>query len=94
MKSFRPKDEDDRDNKGWGDFRGQKRSNETHESKTDPEAKLMRQRARPLEPIVVTTLATSSRARGRAASHRTSRNTRTNVVDPRSTGARRVTGAT
>jgi transposase len=41
-KSFRPKDSDDDDRNGWGDFRGQKRSNETHESKTDPEAKLMR----------------------------------------------------
>jgi transposase len=44
MKSFRPKDEDDddRDSNGWSDFRGQKRKNDTHESKTDPEAKLMR----------------------------------------------------
>lgn len=43
MKSFRPKDEDDdRDGNGWSDFKGKKRSNETHESKTDPEAKLMR----------------------------------------------------
>jgi transposase len=45
MKSFRPKDEkkdDDNDGNGWGDFRGTKRSNETHESKTDPDAKLMR----------------------------------------------------
>jgi IS5 family transposase len=42
MKSFRPKGENDDDNNGWGDFRGQKRSNDTHESKTDPEAKLMR----------------------------------------------------
>jgi IS5 family transposase len=42
MKSFRPKDDDDNDNNGWGDFRGQKRSNETHASKTDPESKLMR----------------------------------------------------
>ena len=43
MKSFRPKDEDDgKDGNGWADFRGTKRSNETHESKTDPEAKLMR----------------------------------------------------
>lgn len=45
MKSFRPKDEDDDDRgdgNGWGDFRGEKRSNETHESKTDPEARLMR----------------------------------------------------
>jgi transposase len=45
MKSFRPKDEDDDDRgdgNGWGDFRGQKRSNETHESKTDPESRLAR----------------------------------------------------
>jgi hypothetical protein len=44
MKSFRPKDEDDDDNdsNGWADFKGTKRSNETHESKTDPEAKLKR----------------------------------------------------
>jgi transposase len=42
MKSFRPKDDNDGDSNGWGDFRGQKRSNETHQSKTDPEAKLMR----------------------------------------------------
>jgi transposase len=41
-KSFRPKDDDDDDRNGWGDFRGKKRSNETHESKTDPEAKLAR----------------------------------------------------
>jgi transposase len=42
MKSFRPKDDDDSDNNGWADFRGKKRSNETHASKTDPDAKLMR----------------------------------------------------
>lgn len=42
MKSFRPKDDTDSDNNGWADFRGKKRSNETHESKTDPEARLMR----------------------------------------------------
>jgi transposase len=44
LKSFRPKDEecDDHDNNGWGDFRGERRSNETHESKTDPGARLMR----------------------------------------------------
>lgn len=44
MKSFRPKDEsdDDNDRNGWSDFKGTKRSNKTHESKTDPEAKLMR----------------------------------------------------
>lgn len=42
MKSFRPKDDDDSDNNGWSDFKGDKRSNETHESKTDPDAKLFR----------------------------------------------------
>jgi transposase len=51
LKSFRPKNEDnDDDGKGppqdpgnrWVDFHGEKRSNETHQSKTDPEAKLMR----------------------------------------------------
>jgi transposase len=43
MKSFRPRhDDDDQDTNGWSDFKGKKRSNETHESKTDPEAKLMR----------------------------------------------------
>lgn len=38
-KSFRPKDGDDGDG---GDFHGEKRSNDTHESKTDPDARLMR----------------------------------------------------
>lgn len=43
LKSFRPKDDnDDGDNNGWADFKGEKRSNETHESKTDPEARLAR----------------------------------------------------
>jgi transposase len=53
LKSFRPKNEKtgkDDDGKGppndpgdrWVDFHGEKRCNETHESKTDPEAKLMR----------------------------------------------------
>lgn len=44
LKSFRPKDEEDgdSDNNGWGDFRGQRRSNDTHASKTDPESRLMR----------------------------------------------------
>ncbi len=42
MKSFRPKDDDDDDHNRWGDFRGTRRSNDTHESKTDPEARLMR----------------------------------------------------
>lgn len=42
MKSFRPKEQDDSDNNGWGDFKGERRSNDTHESKTDPEARLLR----------------------------------------------------
>jgi len=42
LKSFRPKDDNDSDNNGWADFRGKKRSNATHESKTDPDAKLIR----------------------------------------------------
>ena len=41
LKSFRRKDDDD-DNNRWGSFRGERRSNETHESKTDPESRLMR----------------------------------------------------
>lgn len=47
MKSFRPKDSDDDDSSGGGrnvqrNFRGQKRSNETHHSTTDGEARLFR----------------------------------------------------
>ena len=43
LKSFRPKNEPPGgDGNGWSDFRGSKRSNDTHESKTDPEAKLFR----------------------------------------------------
>ncbi len=49
MKSFRPKGEDTSDRPTDGDpgnptvdFRGEKRSNKTHESKTDPESRLMR----------------------------------------------------
>ncbi len=50
MKSFRPKDEDASDeppsggskNNRWADFRGTKRTNSTHASKTDPESRLMR----------------------------------------------------
>jgi transposase len=42
LKSFRPKDDDDQDNNGWGDFQGKQRKNDTHESKTDPGAKLWR----------------------------------------------------
>lgn len=46
MKSLRKKDgtppKDGDDGSGMADFRGEKRSNATHESATDPEAKLMR----------------------------------------------------
>lgn len=43
MKSFRPRDEPPGgDSNGWSDFRGSKRSNQTHASKTDPDAKLFR----------------------------------------------------
>ena len=44
MKSFRPKDEDDDegDSNGWADFKNKKRSNQTHRSRTDPEALLRR----------------------------------------------------
>jgi len=42
MKSFRPKDDDSGDNNGWADFRGTKRRNATHESKTDGDVRLMR----------------------------------------------------
>lgn len=45
MKSFRPKDDDSDDNNGFGDFKGTKRSNDTHESKTDPDAKLLKKGA-------------------------------------------------
>ncbi|CAN0622779.1 transposase [Burkholderia multivorans] len=43
-KSFMPKDSDDQDSDGGnaGDFKGEKRSNETHESRTDPDARLYR----------------------------------------------------
>jgi transposase len=45
LKSFRPKDEGGsgpKDSNGWGDFSGQKRSNDTHASRTDPQAKLLK----------------------------------------------------
>jgi transposase len=52
LKSFRPKGEDrsgdkDQGDPGnrWVDFHGEKRSNETHESKTDPESLLARKGA-------------------------------------------------
>ena len=43
LKSFRPKDDPPGgDGNSWGSFKGTKRSNETHESKTDPDARLSR----------------------------------------------------
>jgi transposase len=47
LKSFRPKDDEDPPAGGGGrnapaDFHGERRSNETHVSRTDPEARLMR----------------------------------------------------
>jgi transposase len=42
IKSFRPKEEEGYDSKGFPNFRGEKRRNDTHESKTDPDARLYR----------------------------------------------------
>lgn len=44
LKSFRSRDEGPKsgDGNGWSDFKGEKRSNETHGSRTDPESKLAR----------------------------------------------------
>jgi len=44
MKSFRPKDEQQGPGSGnaWMDFHGEKRSNDTHQSTTDAEAKLLK----------------------------------------------------
>jgi transposase len=43
MKSVKRKDDDTPHDSGqWADWHGEKRSNETHESKTDPEARLYR----------------------------------------------------
>jgi transposase len=46
LKSFKPKKDDGEggrgDGNGWADFKGEKRRNDTHESTTDPEAKLVR----------------------------------------------------
>jgi transposase len=45
MKSFRPRDEPPQGpgaGNPWQDFHGEKRSNQTHQSTTDPEAKLLR----------------------------------------------------
>lgn len=41
-KSFRPKGEKEGDSNGFADFKGTKRTNETHESRTDAEARLYR----------------------------------------------------
>src|SRR5205085_9341542 len=41
-KSFQPKDGSGNDDGGEGGFRGQTRRNDTHQSTTDPEAKLYR----------------------------------------------------
>ena len=41
MKSFRPKG-DSGDSNRWADFKGKKRANDTHESRTDPDARLIR----------------------------------------------------
>ncbi|MDY7096014.1 MAG: IS5 family transposase [Acidobacteriota bacterium] len=41
-KSFRPKDEDSPPPDGGANFRGQKRTNDTHQSTTDPQARLLR----------------------------------------------------
>jgi len=44
MKSFQPKDDQQGpgSGNGWKDFHGEKRSNKTHQSTTDPEAKLLK----------------------------------------------------
>jgi hypothetical protein len=42
QKGFRRKDGNDSDNGSGSDFRGEKRSNETHQSTTDPNARLYR----------------------------------------------------
>ena len=63
MKSFRPRDgSDDPPPCGGGrnreaDFHGQKRSNETHASTTDPEARLYRSTAELVSPIAEATTA-------------------------------------
>lgn len=41
-KSFKPKDSDPGDSNGWSEFKGDKRSNDTHESTTDPDSRLAR----------------------------------------------------
>lgn len=47
MKSFRRKDDESGPGagNGWADFKGQKRGNDTHQSRSDPEAKLLKKAA-------------------------------------------------
>jgi transposase len=45
QKSFRRKDDDEADSGGGGDFHGEPRSNQTHASSTDPEARLYKKSA-------------------------------------------------
>jgi hypothetical protein len=45
QKSFRRKDEDQTGSGGGGDFHGEPRSNQTHASSTDPEARLYKKSA-------------------------------------------------
>jgi hypothetical protein len=42
LKRFKPKQDDRGDGNGWAGFKGERRRNDTHESTTDPEAKLVR----------------------------------------------------
>ncbi|MCB9779926.1 MAG: IS5 family transposase [Alphaproteobacteria bacterium] len=42
LKSYRRKDEPEGDSQAWADFHGERRSSDTHESKTEPEARLYR----------------------------------------------------
>ena len=44
IKSFRSKDDDDSDQRPKGDFKGEKFSNKTHRSTTDPDARLYKKR--------------------------------------------------
>jgi len=45
QKSYQPKDPEDREKKNTTDFHGQKRSNATHESVTDHDARLYKKSA-------------------------------------------------
>ena len=71
MKSFRRKDDDGPpDSNGWSDFRDEKRSNWTHESKTDPESRLARKATGAEGSCVSTPLALGRTATGRSSSGR------------------------